>query len=326
MMTAYCLFDVRSVTDEAAMEVYRSRVMPVVARFGGRYVAIGGPTLVVEGDRGPVFPVIIAFPDLAAAKRWYDSPDYAELLRMRLGATQSEAVFIEGLPAPLPPPAPPASNGRHDLYRAVHKGLRRGWALLLARLGADGTGSTAAELRAIAALASAHLVHEESQIHTALEQRLPGATVRLDHDHRDHEVRLAEVLETLDAWEGAGPAERPGLAHVLYLRTAGFVAADFAHMEAEETELLPLLHAAFTDEELREIEGRIIAAIPPEQMLDFLRLIIPAVTPAERRDLLAGMRAGMPAGPFASILDDVVRPSLAPADWQALRRDLDASS
>jgi len=97
-MPAYFLVDVREVKDAAKMEEYKARVAPVVERFGGRYVAIGGPFEVVEGSYQPVFPVMIQFPSMAQASRWYDSEEYRDLKRLRLAATVSNAVFLAGSP------------------------------------------------------------------------------------------------------------------------------------------------------------------------------------------------------------------------------------
>jgi uncharacterized protein (DUF1330 family) len=40
--------------------------------------------------------VLIEFPDLETAHRWYDSEEYRELKALRLAATKGNAVFIEG--------------------------------------------------------------------------------------------------------------------------------------------------------------------------------------------------------------------------------------
>ncbi|HEX8190469.1 MAG TPA: DUF1330 domain-containing protein [Pyrinomonadaceae bacterium] len=49
-----------------------------------------------RGEWRPVFPVLIEFPDLETAHRWYDSEEYRELKALRLAATKGNAVFIEG--------------------------------------------------------------------------------------------------------------------------------------------------------------------------------------------------------------------------------------
>jgi uncharacterized protein (DUF1330 family) len=94
-MSAYFFVNVLEVLDPDKMEAYRSRVFDVVARHGGRYRVLAGPFEVVEGDWRPTFPVLIEFPSIETARRWYDSPDYAELKAMRLAATRGNAVFFE---------------------------------------------------------------------------------------------------------------------------------------------------------------------------------------------------------------------------------------
>jgi len=95
-MSAYCLFDILEVTNPAAMNDYRTRVVPIVEKFGGRYVVAGGKLDVVEGSWRPAFPVIIQFPSLEHAHNWYNSADYRELKALRLSACKAHAVFMEG--------------------------------------------------------------------------------------------------------------------------------------------------------------------------------------------------------------------------------------
>jgi len=96
-MPAYFLFDIREVKDAAKMVEYRSRVTPVVEKFGGRFLVVGGPFEVFEGTSAPVFPVMIQFPDLDQARRWYNSEDYRELKSLRLAATVSNATLMSGV-------------------------------------------------------------------------------------------------------------------------------------------------------------------------------------------------------------------------------------
>ncbi len=96
-MSAYCLFDNLKVTDPAALEVYKKHVGPIVAKFSGRYVVLGGQCEIVEGDWKPTYPVMIEFPRLEDARNWYQSEEYDELKTIRLNATKSNAVFIEGI-------------------------------------------------------------------------------------------------------------------------------------------------------------------------------------------------------------------------------------
>ncbi|MDA2933626.1 DUF1330 domain-containing protein [Acidobacteria bacterium AH-259-D05] len=69
----------------------------VVEQYGGHYVVRGGEFDVIEGDWRPVRLVILQFPSLEQARRWYDSEEYRELKALRLAATHSNGVIVEGL-------------------------------------------------------------------------------------------------------------------------------------------------------------------------------------------------------------------------------------
>lgn len=98
-MPAYYMVDIREIKDSAKMQDYRARISPVVEKFGGRYIVIGGTVQVVEGNYQPVFPVVIEFASMTDARRWYDSEEYRELKALRLSATVSNAFFMDGTPA-----------------------------------------------------------------------------------------------------------------------------------------------------------------------------------------------------------------------------------
>ena len=83
--------------DDDYLDRYRERIRAIVEQFGGRYLFIGGRFEVVEGEWHPTFPILIEFPSLADAHRWYDSDEFRELKEVRLRALRSDAVFMEGL-------------------------------------------------------------------------------------------------------------------------------------------------------------------------------------------------------------------------------------
>lgn len=94
-MSAYCLFDNVEVTDPGKLGEYAERVREVVEAYGGRYLTIGGRVERVEGEWSLTYPVLIEFPDLDAAHRWYDAPEYEELKALRHEAAVVNAVFFE---------------------------------------------------------------------------------------------------------------------------------------------------------------------------------------------------------------------------------------
>lgn len=95
-MPAYYFVDVLETTDEARIAKYREGVFATVEKYGGRYLILGGKHEVVEGNWRPTFPVMLEFPTMEQAKRWYSSPEYGPLLKLRLEGSRSNAVFIEG--------------------------------------------------------------------------------------------------------------------------------------------------------------------------------------------------------------------------------------
>jgi uncharacterized protein (DUF1330 family) len=68
---------------------------------GGRFVVRGGDLAVLEGDWHPSRLVVLEFPDLETAKRWYESPQYREAKRLRGGAANLRMVAVQGLDQPL---------------------------------------------------------------------------------------------------------------------------------------------------------------------------------------------------------------------------------
>jgi uncharacterized protein (DUF1330 family) len=96
-MPAYFIFDIKRVVDEEKIGEYRQRVGTTVEQYGGRYVVRGGESEVVEGDWNPVRLVVLEFPSLEQARLWYGSEEYRGLKALRLAATHSNGVIVEGL-------------------------------------------------------------------------------------------------------------------------------------------------------------------------------------------------------------------------------------
>lgn len=216
---------------------------------------------------------------------------------------------------------------RYDFYNPIHKGLRLGAARLLARIGSldtadrDATAALIADLRDFLALASSHLVHEDREINGLLRRHAPDVAAALDTDHADHQETFAGLEQLIAGLQAAPPAERAAALRALYLRFTTYVADDMLHMAREEEVALPVFHAHFTDAELAAAEARIIAAIPPEKLMRYLRLMLPAATPQDRIAFLRDLKAGAPPEAFSAILDQAARPSLAPKDWSRVCRE-----
>jgi uncharacterized protein (DUF1330 family) len=97
-MPAYVVVNIR-IHDPDLYAEYARGAPGSVAAFGGRYLARGGAVEVREGAWSPERLVILEFPDLDAARGWYDSPEYAELRAIRERASEGELVITEGVGA-----------------------------------------------------------------------------------------------------------------------------------------------------------------------------------------------------------------------------------
>ena len=95
-MSAYVISDVEILDDEL-IKTYRLLAQDSIAKYGGRYLARGGQVESVEGGWTPKAIIIVEFPDMARAKAWYQSPDYAEALKVRADALTRRLIFVEGV-------------------------------------------------------------------------------------------------------------------------------------------------------------------------------------------------------------------------------------
>ncbi|WP_373503113.1 hypothetical protein [Aestuariivirga sp.] len=219
-------------------------------------------------------------------------------------------------------------ESRHNFYHAIHKALRLGHCRMLAALGSNDymnqmqTETMLADLRGLLALAAGHLEGENREIHAALEERAPGASAHAAEDHEDHERSFAELESLIRAVETATKAGRESAGRALYRRYAIFAAHDIEHMNEEETALLAVLQDRFSDDELREIEHRIVSAIPPQKMAAYMALMAPALNHGERVELLAKLQKAMPEPVFRGLLSDTIKPSLPANDYAAVIGEL----
>lgn len=94
-MTAYAVFEVE-ITDSSFQEKYLDPTAKLVAKHGGRYIAMDSPEK-IEGDRkSPSALVMLEFPSMESAKAWHSDPEYQPLIKLRQSGSTSEALLVEG--------------------------------------------------------------------------------------------------------------------------------------------------------------------------------------------------------------------------------------
>ena len=95
-MKAYLIVEVDTKKPEL-MADYRTKTPGAIAEFGGKFIVRGGACETLEGGWAPPRIVVIEFPNMVKAHEFYHSKTYAPLLKQRLEAGASKAIFVEGV-------------------------------------------------------------------------------------------------------------------------------------------------------------------------------------------------------------------------------------
>jgi uncharacterized protein (DUF1330 family) len=85
------------VTDVEGYEEYKKLAPPAVALYGGKYIARGGRTEILEGSWFPTRLGILQFESVEQAKAWLNSPEYSKARAMRHKYAETNMVVIEGI-------------------------------------------------------------------------------------------------------------------------------------------------------------------------------------------------------------------------------------
>jgi len=93
-MSAYLIAE-HIITDEAKFHAYRTKVEPMMAKHGGRYLTKGATHKLLEGGHWkPERVVIIEFPDMNSFDGWYNSPEYQALIALPKSWTSDQDMLF----------------------------------------------------------------------------------------------------------------------------------------------------------------------------------------------------------------------------------------
>jgi uncharacterized protein (DUF1330 family) len=95
-MAGYVIAEIE-VTDAALYEEYRKLAPATVAQYGGRFLVRGGAVETKEGAGSHGRLVVLEFPSVEQARRWYHSPEYAPALAIRLKAASAKLLIAQGV-------------------------------------------------------------------------------------------------------------------------------------------------------------------------------------------------------------------------------------
>lgn len=213
---------------------------------------------------------------------------------------------------------------RFNLYGPIHKALRLFMGDTLARCGrldwedAAELAEVTGQVEALVGLLGQHLAHEDHFIHPFMQALRAGSAAQAGADHHDHEEALAAL-----ALEARLLREQPSEAQAarVYQDLALLMADNLQHMQLEESAHHQCLWQHATDAELMSLHDRLVASIPPEEMMLTLAWLLPALAPRERAGMLLGMRENAPAPVFAAALQLAER-KLDAKGWAKLQAAL----
>lgn len=96
-MAAYLVVD--TLLDNPELyEQYKLKAKPLLEQYGGEYLARGGALTLKESALwSPTRLVLVKFPDVATANRFYESPEYQEILKISQQSARRTVVIVEGV-------------------------------------------------------------------------------------------------------------------------------------------------------------------------------------------------------------------------------------
>ena len=95
-MTAFFIVRV-NITDRVRFSQYEEGFGVIFEQFGGKILSVDEKPDALEGDWSYTRSVLLEFPDKVSAMKWYNSPEYQELVKHRLVASDGEVILVEGL-------------------------------------------------------------------------------------------------------------------------------------------------------------------------------------------------------------------------------------
>jgi uncharacterized protein (DUF1330 family) len=95
-MSAYVIVQIE-IVDASLYERYKGLAPASIAVYGGRYIARGGRSEVLEGEWEPRRVVILEFESVERARQWLESPEYREARALRHRSARTQMIIVEGL-------------------------------------------------------------------------------------------------------------------------------------------------------------------------------------------------------------------------------------
>jgi uncharacterized protein (DUF1330 family) len=95
-MKAYLIHQVR-ITDKTQYQKYREAVGAVILKFGGKFLVRGAKVEVLEGHHDGRRLVVTEFPSMEAIHAFWNSPEFAEVKKLRIGTATVDLWAVQGV-------------------------------------------------------------------------------------------------------------------------------------------------------------------------------------------------------------------------------------
>jgi uncharacterized protein (DUF1330 family) len=84
------------INDRDEFDKYRALVHGVLDKYKGEIIISNENVEIFEGEWPYTKTVVIRFPSIQQAKRWYESPEYQEIIQYRIRATTTNLILVDG--------------------------------------------------------------------------------------------------------------------------------------------------------------------------------------------------------------------------------------
>jgi uncharacterized protein (DUF1330 family) len=92
-MSAFVIAEL-SIHDPKEMEEYKRITSLTIAAFNGKYVVNRAPAIILEGDWKPERIVVVQFPSVDEANKWWNSELYSKAKEIRQRSSTTKMIIV----------------------------------------------------------------------------------------------------------------------------------------------------------------------------------------------------------------------------------------
>jgi len=150
-------------------------------------------------------------------------------------------------------------------------------------------------LASIAPMLRGHAQHENNSLHKLLKEKNSLVWKKVEADHACYDITLDRLSAELKCISEEGNTEiRVWLGYNFYLSFRKFVGDNLLHMHEEELLILPVLHALYTDAELKTVDAAVYCEMTVVQMVEMMEILFPHMNMDDKLAFLTDIKDAQP--------------------------------